>query len=111
MFIIRVFVPKRPFQLSVMPGAYPRLEHLKMYPVYLSWMSISKPSWSDLSPSFYGLLLVQLRDVLDFSEVEDPHPDLDVGPVEELGDGDAEVVPEDFALPFANVLKLSKSSL
>ena len=52
-----------------------------------------------LSSSFDGLLFVELGDVLNLSQIKNPHSDLDISPVEELGYGDAKIVPEDLALP------------
>ena len=52
-----------------------------------------------LSTRFNGLLFVELGNVLDLSQVKNPHSDLDISPVEELGNGDAEVVSKEFALP------------
>ncbi len=52
-----------------------------------------------LSSGFNGLLLVELGNGLNLSQVEDPHPDLDVDPVKELRHRDAKVFSKDSALP------------
>ena len=51
-----------------------------------------------MSAGFNGFLFVELRNLLDLSKIQNPEPDFEVDPVEELRHGDAEVVSESLAL-------------